>query len=159
MADQLDVVDEQLLVLLQEDARHTAIELAEEIGVSDNTIHNRMASLEEAGVITGYSCSVNYEAAGLPLHFHFACTAPINERSAVATEAMELPEVLEVTELMTGQRNLHIKMVGATDKDITRLATRLDELPLEINDENMVRLEHTQPLDFVSVRRLDESTD
>lgn len=53
-AYRFDDVDRQLLDPLQEDARYTAIELAEEIGVPDNAIHDRMDRLEEAGVIIGY---------------------------------------------------------------------------------------------------------
>lgn len=151
MAYQLDEVDEQLLNLLQANARYTAIELAEEIGVSDNTVHNRMDRLEEAGIITGYTTSVDHERAGFKLYFHFACTTRISDRATVAEQAMAFPEVLEVTELMTGQENLLIKMVGARDEDITRLAERLDELSLEINDENLIREEHAKPLDFVEI--------
>lgn len=151
MAYSLDEVDKQLLNLLQENARYTAIDLAERIGVSDNTVHNRMNQLEDAGVITGYSASISPERAGLDLYFHFTCTARISQRSTVAEEAMAFPEVLEVTELMTGQQNLLIKMVGADDHDITKLAEQIDQLDLEINDENLIRAEHTKPLDFVSV--------
>ncbi|WP_255169812.1 Lrp/AsnC family transcriptional regulator [Natrononativus amylolyticus] len=158
-AYQLDEVDRQLLTLLQENARYTAIELADEIGVSDNTIHNRMRRLEEANVITGYTTTTDYERAGLRLYFHFSCTARISERSAVAKEAMALPQVVEVTELMTGHENLHLKAVGAEDEDITAIAERLDELALEINDENLIRAEHTTPLDYVEVLELVDEGD
>ena len=153
-AYQLDEVDRQLLNLLQENARYKAIELAEEIGVSDNTIHNRMERLEERNVITGYTTSTDYDKAGLRLHFHFSCTARISERTAVAEEAMTLPQVVEVTELMTGHENLHLKAVGAEDEDITAIAEQLDNLSLEINDENLIRTEHTKPLDYVTVLEL-----
>ena len=148
---QLDDVDRQLLNLLQENARYKAIELAEAIGVSDNTVHNRMARLEEADVITGYTTAVDHDRTGLRLYFHFSCTTRISARSDVAAEAMEFPQVVEVTELMTGQENLHIKAVGAEDEDITAIAERLDDLDLEINDENLIRAEHTTPLDYVEV--------
>lgn len=151
MSYQLDDVDRELLTYLQENSRYTAIELAEAVGVSDNTVHNRMSRLEEAGVITGYTATVDHDRAGFPLYFHFACTTAISERAEIADRAMEYPEVLEVTELMTGHQNLHIKMVAVEDEDITRLAEELDQLPLEINDENLIRAEHAQPLDFVEV--------
>lgn len=153
-AYQLDDVDRRLLDLLQENARRSAIELAEQLGVSDNTVHNRMERLEEAGIITGYAASVDHDEAGLDLYFHFTCTTRISDRADVAAEAMELPQVLEVTELMTGQENLHIKAVGAVDEDITHVAERLDELALEINDENLIRTEHVTPLEFVEVMQL-----
>jgi DNA-binding Lrp family transcriptional regulator len=144
----LDDVDRQLLTLLQKNARYTAIELAEEIGVSDNTIHNRMSRLEEAGVITGYTTTVDYERTGLTLFFLFTCTARISDRGDVAERIRDIPEVVEVTELMIGQRNLHVKMYGAEDEDISRIATRIDELNVEINDENLIKTEHAKPIDF-----------
>ncbi|WP_137287374.1 Lrp/AsnC family transcriptional regulator [Halorussus salinisoli] len=148
---ELDDVDKQLLGLLQENARYTALELAEEVGVSDNTIHNRMERLEEAGIISGYTASINHDQTGLDLYFLFTCTARISERSAVAVEALALPQVVEVTELMTGERNLLIKMYGAEDEDITHVAEQMDELALEINDENLIRAERTTSLDYVEV--------
>ncbi|PSP54748.1 hypothetical protein BRC74_00495 [Halobacteriales archaeon QH_7_68_42] len=51
----LDEVDKQILRRLQDNARYTAVELAEAVGVSDNTVHNRMDRLEAADVITGYT--------------------------------------------------------------------------------------------------------
>lgn len=154
---QLDEVDKQLLDLLQGNARSKAIELAEEIGVSDNTVHNRIERLEEAGIITGHTTTVDHDRAGLRLHFHFSCTTRISDRADVAEEALALPQVIEVTELMTGQENLHIKAVGAEDEDITHVAEQLDELNLEINDENLIRTEHTSPLDYVTVMDLVEA--
>lgn len=49
---------------------------------------------------------------------------------------------------MTGEHNLLVKAVGAEDDDISRVAERVDKLEVEINDENLVREEHTHPLDF-----------
>ena len=151
MAYRLDGVDKQLLTLLQENARSKVIELAEEIGVSDNTIHNRMERLEEEGVITGYTTTTDYDRAGLRLYFHFSCTTRISERSDVAEKAMALPQIVEVTELMTGHENLHLKAVGVEDEDITAVAEQLDNLSLEINDENLIRAVHTTPLNYVEV--------
>jgi DNA-binding Lrp family transcriptional regulator len=119
---ELDDVDKQLLGLLQENSRYTALELAERVGVSDNTVHNRMDRLEEADVITGYTTTVDNARIGLKLHFLFICTARISKRSSVAQEILASPEVVEVTELMTGERNLLVKVIGAGDDDITRIA-------------------------------------
>lgn len=148
---QLDDVDKRLLNLLQENARYTAIDLAERIGVSDNTVHNRMQGLEEAGVITGYTTRADHRRAGFSLYFLFTCTARISQRSGIADEAIAIPEVIEVIELMTGEQNLLIKVIGAEDKDITRIAERLDDLDLEINDESLIRTERTDALDYVRV--------
>ena len=148
---ELDDVDKQLLGLLQENSRYTALELAEEVGVSDNTVHNRMDRLEEAGVITGYTTTIDNDCIGLELHFQFICTARISERSTVAEEILAIPEVVEVTELMTGERNLLVKVIGAEDDDITRIAESLDQRNLEINDENLIKAVHTSHLDYFKI--------
>lgn len=148
---EIDDVDRALLNLLQQDARQTALELAESLDVSDNTVHNRMARLEEAGVITGYNANTDPEQVGLRLEYLFTCTASISNRSAVAQEAVEIPEVQEVTGLMTGEENVHIRAIGADDDDITRVAERIDELDLSINDEHLIREIHEDSLDFVEI--------
>lgn len=145
---ELDDVDRQLLSLLQENARYTGIELAEAVGVSDNTIHNRIDRLEEAGVVEGYAADVDHDRVGVELYFEFTCTTRIRDRTDVAEAALELPQVVEVTELMTGEHNLHIKALGAVDEDITYIAEQLDDLALEINDENLVRRERRPAMDF-----------
>lgn len=153
---ELDDVDKQLLTLLEENSRYTAIQLAEQTGVSDNTVHNRMERLQNAGVITGYTTSVDHEQVGLELYFHFSCTCRISDRAEVAQEALDVPGVLEVTELMTGQENLSIKAIGHEDEDITAIAEALDNLRLEINDENLIRAEHISHYDYSNLPDFEE---
>ena len=148
MSHQIDAVDAHLLSLLQDNARTTATDLAEAVGVSDNTVHNRMGRLEDAGVIERYTTVVDPRQAGLQFYYHFTCTTPISDRSEVAEQIISYPEVVGVTELMTGQENLHVKLVGRTDQDITRMAQELDDLNLEITDENLIRAEHGNPIDL-----------
>ncbi len=148
---QLDDVDKHLLELLQENARYTAIEIAERIGVSDNTIHNRMQQLKREGIITGYTTTVDPTRTGLSLFFLFICTARISDRSAVAEEILALPQVVEVTEVMSGEQNLLVKVYGAGDEDITHVAEQLDDLALEINDEKLIKTAHTEPLDYLEI--------
>lgn len=148
---QLDDVDVALLTLLQEDARQPAIELADRVGVSDNTIHNRIQRLVDHGVITDFTATLDPDEMGLQLQFMFVCTVRISRRGEVAQQVRSLPAVTEVTELMTGQRNLLVKAVARTDEDITAIAERVDEFDLEITDEVLIRAEHANPLDYAAV--------
>lgn len=147
----IDDVDVELLALLQENARQPAIELADRIGVSDNTVHNRIRQLEEDGVVTGFTATLEPEAIGLELYFMFVCTVRISKRDEIAQQVRAIPAVTGVTELMTGQQNLLVKAVGATDHDITALAEQIDEFDVVINDENLIRAEHTTPLDYAAI--------
>lgn len=155
---QLDEVDKQLLGLLQDNARYTALELADEVGVSDNTVHNRIDRLEDEGIITGYTTGVDHDRAGFRLFFLFICTTRISERAAVAAEVVELPQVVEVTEVMSGERNLLIKVYGAEDEDISSVATQIDELDLEIIDEKLIRTEHSASLDYLELSDMIEAS-
>jgi DNA-binding Lrp family transcriptional regulator len=154
---ELDSVDRQLLRLLQENARYTAIELAERVGVSDNTVHNRMERLEEAGVVRGYQADVDHGRTGLDLYFMFSCTARISDRGAVAETLLDVQGVVEVVELMTGRHNLLVKALGAKGEDITRIAEAVDGHEVEIEDENLIRSERVQAVDYEALNELSET--
>jgi DNA-binding Lrp family transcriptional regulator len=51
----MDAIDHQLLSLLRVDARTSTATLAKKLGVSRGTVANRIARLEKAGVILGYT--------------------------------------------------------------------------------------------------------
>ena len=51
----MDALDQQLLALLRTDARASVATLAAKLKVSRGTVTNRIARLEDGGVITGYT--------------------------------------------------------------------------------------------------------
>jgi probable HAF family extracellular repeat protein len=51
----MDALDQQLLSLLRQDARTSVAILARKLGVSRGTVGNRIAKLEDAGTIVGFS--------------------------------------------------------------------------------------------------------
>ncbi|MFX8024351.1 AsnC family transcriptional regulator, partial [Acinetobacter baumannii] len=51
----MDALDQQLLALLRADARASVATLAAKLKVSRGTVTNRIARLEDSGVITGYT--------------------------------------------------------------------------------------------------------
>jgi DNA-binding Lrp family transcriptional regulator len=54
--------DHQLLALLRDDARMSLTALAQKLRVSRGTVQNRLAKLEESGVIAGYTVRLKPEA-------------------------------------------------------------------------------------------------
>lgn len=51
----MDALDQQLIALLRTDARASVATLAAKLKVSRGTVTNRIAKLEDGGVITGYT--------------------------------------------------------------------------------------------------------
>jgi DNA-binding Lrp family transcriptional regulator len=139
----LDELDKAIIYRLQGNARKTsASTIAEEMGVAASTVRNRIGRLEEAGVISGYGLEVDYEAAGFQLHTLIVCTAPIPNRERLAREALQVDGVVAVREIMTGNGNLHVEVVGRDSDDLSRIGRELDALGLEVVEEDIIRNEY-----------------
>ncbi|NDV11408.1 Lrp/AsnC family transcriptional regulator [Crenobacter caeni] len=58
----MDALDQQLLALLRANARLPTATLARKLGVSRGTVANRLARLEDSGVIVGYALQLRPDA-------------------------------------------------------------------------------------------------
>ncbi|MEA1932494.1 Lrp/AsnC family transcriptional regulator [Halohasta litorea] len=146
MDEQLDTIDQRVIYELMADARNTsAPQIAEAVDVSAATIRNRIARLEERDVITGYHATVDFEAADGRLTNLYLCNAPVAERESYASKVRAIPGVVNVRELMTGRRNLHVLAVGESIDDLRRIARAISSLGIEIEDEDLVQTESVHP--------------
>lgn len=144
----LDEIDRRIVYELMRDARNTsAPTIAEAVTVSPGTIRNRIDQLEEHGIIRTYTTAVDFERAGDRLTNLYICTVPISERKALAREAGSVPGVVNVRELMTGRRNLHVLAVGEHTEDLRQVARTLSGLGIEIEDETLLEAETHNPYD------------
>lgn len=142
----LDEIDKRILYYLAKDARNTSAPLvAEEVDVSPGTIRNRIRKLEEHGVIDGYHADIDYASAENLLTNLFVCNAPVSDRERLAREALSIPGVVNVREVMTGRENLHITVIGRDADDINRVGQELTDLGVEIENEGLVQREHFHP--------------
>jgi len=101
----LDRYDQQILELLQQDARLNNQDLAERIGLSPSPCLRRVRALEESGLIVGYRALLDAKKMGLSLMalIHISMDRHTPERFANFEAAVRvLPEVLECL-LITGQ--------------------------------------------------------
>lgn len=64
----MDATDRLLLDALRANARATYAELARAVGLSAPAVHERVAKLEAAGVITGYHAAIAPEALGYAMN-------------------------------------------------------------------------------------------
>lgn len=144
----LDELDKRIIYELQRDARHTsANDIAEGCDVSPSTIRKRIQNLEESGVIEGYHPKVHYKSTGYQLQTLIIGTAPVPDREQLARKALDVEGVIAVREVMTGQENLHIEVIGRNDDDLSRIGRDLDALGITIEDEDLIRNEYENPYD------------
>ena len=136
----LDELDEKIIAHLQYDARNTtAVDIAEDLGVTDSTVRNRISNLENRGIITNYIPLIDYQKAGYPFFVTAQCSADMIRREELAEKALDIPGVIMVRELMSGSNNVEVSMIGASDEDITNIARKLHELDMEVGGETLIR--------------------
>jgi Lrp/AsnC family leucine-responsive transcriptional regulator len=91
----LDDVNIRLLAELSEDPRASATELARRVGMSAPAVRERVARLEEAGVIRGYRLEIDPAAIGLPVAAWVRLRPGPGQLPKIAELAAHTPEVSE----------------------------------------------------------------
>jgi Lrp/AsnC family leucine-responsive transcriptional regulator len=109
----LDAIDHRILAALQESARLTNVELAEQVGLSPSPCLRRVRLLEKAGLIHGYHARLDRSGVGLGLtvfvgvkvHEHDDKRAA-NFRAAIA----KVPEIISC-HLVSGDTDFLLEVV------------------------------------------------
>jgi Lrp/AsnC family leucine-responsive transcriptional regulator len=91
----LDDTNRRLLDALTEDPRASAAELGRRIGMSAPAVRERVARLEQAGVIRGYRLDVDPAAVGLPVAAWVRIRPGPGQLPKIAELAARTPEVSE----------------------------------------------------------------
>ncbi|MDN5918193.1 MAG: Lrp/AsnC family transcriptional regulator [Pseudonocardia sp.] len=124
MHTDLDGHDARLLLALADSPRATVLALAEEIGLSRNTVQARLARLEQRGALGTFERRVEPAALGYPLTA-FATVRVVQRELASVAEALDrVPEVLEVHG-MSGEMDLLVHLVARDADDLYRIAGQL----------------------------------
>lgn len=112
---------DQLLALLQDEARLSVHQIAVMLGDTEENVHKRMEQYEKDGVINGYHALINWEKTGVR-----HATALIELRitpkkdtgfDEIAGQIVEFPEVQNVY-LMSGGYDLAVTVTAPTMSDI-----------------------------------------
>lgn len=128
----MDAIDRKIVAILQAEGRIKMAELSERVGLSPTPCARRVAMLEDAGVITGYSARVDQAKLGLPVTIFVA--VELEHQSTDALQAFEravskFEEVMECY-LMTGSRDILLRVVAQDLTDFDRfLEARLMRVP------------------------------
>jgi Lrp/AsnC family leucine-responsive transcriptional regulator len=102
---QIDAVDRRLLSLLARDARISQRRLSRELRMSPPAIGERIARLERAGVIRGYTVSIDWSCLGFVTCYLAVSAMQGAEQGPVMAALHRLPEVEEVI-IITGSLDL-----------------------------------------------------
>ena len=85
--------DELLLSQLRENARASTADIARKLGLSRTTVQNRLARLEQQGVIRGYTVRVDDELERNRIRAHILITLRPKQMPSVVKTLQAMPEV------------------------------------------------------------------
>ena len=114
-----DDTDRRLLDELAADPRVSAAELARRVGMSAPAVRDRVARLEETGVIRGYRLDVDPAAVGLPVAAWVRVRPGPGQLSRVAELAARTPQISECHRI-SGEDcfllKVHVAGIGALEE-------------------------------------------
>ncbi len=126
----LDEIDRKIVELLQTDARLSNAAIAEQVGLTSSTVHDRVKKLERKGVIKGYVAVVDAEQLGKPITAFVRLSVGSSSGSYVESKnsVMEVcqaePDVLE-GHGVAGEDCYVLKVRAASPKDLETLIERI----------------------------------
>lgn len=126
----MDPKDLAILAALQEDARATYAQIADLVGMSPSSVHDRVRKLENRGAIRGYRAIIDPHVVGLEV------TALVSVTPLDPTQPDDLPDRIdefpEVEDCLSvaGNENYVLKVRTRTTEHLEDLLRRLREKAL-----------------------------
>jgi Lrp/AsnC family transcriptional regulator, leucine-responsive regulatory protein len=128
----IDAKDMAILKLLQQNARYTVKEIAQQVHLSTTPVHERIKRMEESGVIKQYAALLDY--AKVKKGLMAICYVSLKEHSKTAgtkfvKAILQMPEIIEcftisgefdfmlkvVTEDMNTYHDFHVNKLSSID--------------------------------------------
>jgi Lrp/AsnC family transcriptional regulator, leucine-responsive regulatory protein len=120
----IDPTDARILDALVNDARISIADLARSVGLSPPSVSERVKRLEEAGVIEGYTLTINPKALGLPIAAWLRIRPIPGQLQKVADILRGLREIVECDRI-TGEdcfiARAHLQSVDDLEKLIDQV--------------------------------------
>ena len=121
--DQLDETNRLLLRELHADPRVTMSALARKVGMSAPAVAERVQRMQRAGVITGFSMSVDPAALGLPVTAFVRVRPAARQLARIADLAESMEQVSECHRI-TGEDCFLVKVHAATIPELEETLDR-----------------------------------
>ncbi len=120
----MDATDHQLLSLLRTDARMNVATLAKKLGVSRGTVSNRIAKLEDAGIIVGYTVRLRPDAQPNEIKAWMSVAVQGNETRQVISSLLGEPGVAALHDT-NGRWDLLAELRAANLAELSNVLERI----------------------------------
>lgn len=116
----LDETDIEILRILQQDSSKPFVEIADELDVTDGTIHQRVKKLKKSGIIKRFTIELDHEVLGSGSLGYVFVTANPGHLEPISKRISELQDVQEVYEVHT-HAELLVKIRAPSQEDIRNI--------------------------------------
>ena len=123
----LDATDHRILEHLQRDGRLSVADLARAVNLSASATADRVRRLTDAGVVTGYTATVDPQALGYAITAFVRLAYPSGNYRPFHDLVDTTPEIVEAHHV-TGADCFVIKVIARSMPDLERLTGRLATL-------------------------------
>ena len=120
----MDTLDHQLIGLLRNDARLSVAALAHKLQVSRGTVTNRIARLEDQGIIVGYTVRLRPDAEPNEIRAWMSIAVEGNETRAVIASLLGEPGVASLHDT-NGRWDLLAELRAANLSELSQVLERI----------------------------------
>jgi Lrp/AsnC family leucine-responsive transcriptional regulator len=116
----LDPTDIAIIETLQDEGRISVSELGRRVGLSQPATSERLARLEERGIIKGYKAIIDPASVGLGMMAIIRLRTTHEHIKTCLKQFSEMPQVIEVLRL-TGEDCFHLKVIVPSPADLENI--------------------------------------
>ncbi|WP_299677693.1 winged helix-turn-helix transcriptional regulator [uncultured Dokdonia sp.] len=139
----LDEVDHQILDMLIENTRIPFTDIAKKLLISAGTVHVRVKKMEEAGIITGSSLSLDYGKLGYSFIAYVGVFLNKTSQTTFVLERIAQIPFVTVAHVTTGKFNIFCKIRARDTNHAKNVIFQLDDIEGVYRTETMISLEES----------------
>ncbi|MDD3773340.1 MAG: winged helix-turn-helix transcriptional regulator [Weeksellaceae bacterium] len=139
----LDEVDHQILEMLIENTRVPFTDIAKKLLISAGTVHVRVKKMEDAGIITGSSLTLDYEKLGYAFIAYVGVFLHNTSQSKFVLERLREIPYVTVAHVTTGKFNIYCKIRARDTNHAKEVIFAIDDIEGVYRTETMISLEES----------------
>ncbi|MDQ7917679.1 winged helix-turn-helix transcriptional regulator [Mesonia sp. MT50] len=139
----LDEVDHQILDILIDNTRTPFTDIAKKLQISAGTVHVRVKKMEEAGIITGSSLSIDYKKLGYAFIAYVGVFLQKTSQTKFVLERINEIPFVTVAHVTTGKFNIFCKIRAKDTEHAKQIIFELDDIEGVYRTETMISLEES----------------
>lgn len=143
MKFKLDELDHQILDMLIEDTRVPFTDIAKKLLISAGTVHVRVKKMEEAGIITGSTLSLDYEKIGYSFIAYVGVFLNNTSNTTFVIQRINDIPYVTVAHITTGKFNIFCKIRAKDTKHAKDIIFMIDDIEGVYRTETMISLEES----------------